>query len=65
MTSDRNTLSDKELHYLKDFMSWELLAMKKCRETADACQDNQIKQLIEQTGKKHLEQYQAILNHLQ
>ncbi|TDF96554.1 hypothetical protein [Paenibacillus piri] len=64
-TADRNMLSDKELHYLKDFMSWELLAMKKCRETADACQDAEIKQLLEQTGQQHLQQYQTILNYLQ
>ncbi|MFD0869784.1 Spore coat protein [Chlamydia abortus] len=65
MTSDRNLISEKELLYLKDFMSWELLAMKKCNETANACTDPQLKQLIKQVGEKHKQHYQSILAHLQ
>ncbi|WP_282941676.1 hypothetical protein [Paenibacillus sp. RC67] len=64
MTADRSQLSEKEFSYIKDFLSWELLAMKKCKETADMCQDPQIKQMIEQTGQAHLDQYNSILNHL-
>jgi len=65
MTADRSLLSEKEFSYIKDFLSWELLAMKKCKETADQCQDQQIKQLIEQTGRQHLDQYNQLLKHLQ
>lgn len=62
MTADRNLLSDKELHYLKDFLSWELLAMKKCKDAADACTDPQIRSLLEQTGKKHIAHYETVLS---
>ncbi|MCS7459403.1 hypothetical protein N0M98_04560 [Paenibacillus doosanensis] len=65
MTSDRSLLSEKEFSYIKDFLSWELLAMKKCKESAEQCQDAEIKQLIEKTGRQHLDHYQTLLNHLQ
>lgn len=64
MTADRNLLAEKELLYVKDFLSWELLAMKKCNEAAASTQDQQIKQLINETGKKHQQHYEALLNHL-
>lgn len=64
MTSDRSMITDKELLYVKDFLSWELLAMKKCNEAANHCQDPQIKQLIQDTGRQHQQHYDAILNHL-
>jgi hypothetical protein len=65
MTADRNMLADKELHYIKDYLSWELLAMKKCNEAAIQCTDPQIKQLIKDTGKKHQQHYNTIIAHLQ
>lgn len=65
MTADRNLLSDKELHYVKDFLSWELLAVKKCKDAADSCVDPQIRQCIEQTGQKHMARYETILSALQ
>ncbi|TMV46108.1 hypothetical protein FE783_27180 [Paenibacillus mesophilus] len=64
MTANRNMHSDKELHYLKDFLSWELLAVKKCKDAADACTDPQIRQMIEQTGQKHIAHYESILAEL-
>ncbi|MFD0697300.1 hypothetical protein ACFQZT_24815 [Paenibacillus sp. GCM10027628] len=63
-TTDRNVLTDKELHYLKDFLSWELMAMKKCNDTANRCTDPQIQALIKQTGQKHLDHYNSLLTHL-
>ncbi|ULL17456.1 hypothetical protein DVH26_25195 [Paenibacillus sp. H1-7] len=65
MTADRNLLSEKEFSYIKDFLSWELLAMKKCKDSAEQCQDPQIKQLLEQTGQQHLDHYNSLLKHLQ
>jgi hypothetical protein len=65
MTADRSLLSDKELHYIKDYLSWELLAMKKCNEAANLCTDPQIQQLIRETGKKHQAHYETILSNLQ
>ncbi len=65
MTSNRNLLSDKELLYMKDFLSWELLAMKKCSDAANLCTDTQIQNLLKQTGKKHQQHYETLLSHLQ
>jgi hypothetical protein len=64
-TSDRELITDKELHYIKDFLSWELLAMKKCNETANLCMDSAIQSTIRQTGEKHKQHYDAILSLLQ
>ena len=64
-TTDRSLFSDKEHLYVKDFMSWELLAMKKCKHSADSCSDPQIKALIEQIGNKHKQHYEMLLSQLQ
>lgn len=64
-TSNRNQLTDKELSYIKDYLSWELLAIKKCNDSANRCQDVQIAELIRATGRKHQQQYQTILSFLQ
>jgi len=62
--TDRQVITDKELHYVKDFLSWELLAMKKCKDAADQCTDSDLTDLILQTGKKHKDHYQSILDQL-
>lgn len=64
MTANRNQLSDKELHYIKDFLSWELLAMKKCNAAAQACTNPQIQNALKQTGQKHQRHYETLLSHL-
>jgi hypothetical protein len=64
-TSNRNQLTDKELHYMKDFLSWELLAIKKCNDAATRCQDQQIMTMIKSTGQKHQQQYNQLLTFLQ
>jgi hypothetical protein len=63
-TTDRQLITDKELHYVKDFLSWELLAMKKCNDAANQCTDSAIQDLIRQTGKGHKQHYQTILAQL-
>ncbi|WP_438446703.1 hypothetical protein [Gorillibacterium sp. sgz5001074] len=63
-TQDRSLIADKELHYLKDYLSWELLAMKKCADTANQVQDQEMANLVRQVGKKHQEHYNTILNQL-
>ncbi|CAH0121618.1 hypothetical protein PAE9249_04150 [Paenibacillus sp. CECT 9249] len=65
MTPNRNQLSEKELLYLKDFLSWELLAMKKCNDNANRCTDPQMKTLMMQAGQKHQQHYDTLLAHLQ
>jgi hypothetical protein len=64
-TSNRNQLTDKELSYVKDYLSWELLAVKKCHDAASRCQDEQIAGLLQSTGRKHQQQYDKILSFLQ
>lgn len=63
-TDNRNLIADKELHYLKDYLSWELLAMKKCSDTASQVQDPEMAQMVRQIGQKHQEHYNTILNQL-
>jgi hypothetical protein len=63
-TQDRSLIADKELHYLKDYLSWELLAMKKCSDTANQVQDPQMADLIRQIGQKHQDHYNTLLSQL-
>lgn len=55
----------KDSLYLKDQLSWELLAMKKCRHFAQECSDPEIIQLIDQAGQMHQRHYMLLLKHLQ
>jgi len=64
-TADRNLLSDKEFNYVKDFLSWELLAMKKYKDTAQNCQDQDIVNLANQHGLQHQQRYENLLTFLQ
>jgi hypothetical protein len=64
-TSDRQLITDKELLYIKDFLSWELLAMKKCSDAAILCTDSAIQGLIRQIGEKHKQHYQTLIAQLQ
>jgi hypothetical protein len=64
-TSNRNLMSDKELHYIKDFLSWELLAMKKCNDAASRCTDTTLQNVLKEVGKNHQQHYEQLLTHLQ
>jgi hypothetical protein len=55
----------KDQLYLTDMLSWNLLAMKKAHFYASQCQNQQIKNQLDQVGKMHHQHYQKILNHLQ
>jgi light-regulated signal transduction histidine kinase (bacteriophytochrome) len=55
----------KDCLYLKDQLSWELIAMKKCHHFAQECIDIEIKQALEQAGQMHQRHYQLLLKHLQ
>ncbi|MGB8956322.1 MAG: hypothetical protein WCC10_13195 [Tumebacillaceae bacterium] len=56
-------LSTKDFNYIKDHLSWELLAAKKCAHYASECQDQQIAQLINQVGHMHERHYNALLQY--
>jgi hypothetical protein len=55
----------KDCLYLKDQLSWELLAMKKCRHFAQECSDPEISQMIDKAGQMHQRHYMLLLKHLQ
>lgn len=57
-------LSTKDFNYLKDHMSWELLAAKKCAHFAGECQDPQIAQLINQVGQMHERHFNTLLQYV-
>jgi len=64
MSSDRNQLTEKELLYVKDFLSWELLAMKKYNHAALSCVDMNIQNKLKEVGLKHQQHYETLLAQL-
>jgi hypothetical protein len=65
MSTVPKVVTTKDCAYLKDEMSWLLLAMKKCAHFASECQDPAIQQAINQIGQMHERQYTLLLKHLQ
>lgn len=64
-TADRSLMTEKELNYVKDFLSWELLAMKKCNASSQRCTDPEIQQVMQKIGVRHQQHYDQLLTHLQ
>lgn len=64
MSKPPTYITTKDLLYLQDALSWELLAMKKCRHFANECSNNQIKQHINQAGQMHQKHYKILLKHI-
>ncbi len=58
-------ITTKDLLYLKDVMSWELLAFKKFHFLASQVENEEIKQALDEAGRMHQQHYQRILGHLQ
>ncbi|XEC94742.1 hypothetical protein AB6A23_26230 [Paenibacillus tarimensis] len=58
-------ITTKDYLYLKDQLSWELIAMKKCRHFAQECTDQEIAQAIDRAGQMHQRHYGLLLKHLQ
>ncbi len=65
MAKPPTVITSKDLSYLKDGMSWLLLATKKCAHFANECQDQEVKQLIDQIGQIHQKHYNTLLTHCQ
>ncbi|MED1203826.1 hypothetical protein [Heyndrickxia acidicola] len=57
-------LTTKDLSYLNDMLSWNLLAMKKAHFAAEHCQDASLRSAFEKCGQMHQQHYQQILGHL-
>lgn len=64
-TSDRSLITEKEHLYVKDMMSWELLAMKKCHDAASRCENAEFTNLINSIGQQHERNYKQLLGQLQ
>lgn len=58
-------ITNKDLLYLKDIMSWLLDATKKCSHFSRECTDPKLKQVIDQAGQMHQRHYNIILKHCQ
>ncbi len=58
-------LSVKDHLYLSDMLSWNLMSVKKANFFAQQCQDQEIKQAIQNMMMMHQRHYQKILTHLQ
>jgi len=65
MMKPPSEITTKDYAYLKDQLSWLLLAMKKCAHYANECSDPQIGQAINQVGQAHLRHYNLLLAHFQ
>ncbi|MEW8978635.1 MAG: hypothetical protein AB2385_09540 [Symbiobacterium sp.] len=57
-------LTDKDLAYLRDAMSWELLACKKAFHYANETQDPECKQAMFQIAQQHQQNLERLLTHL-
>ncbi|HHV43889.1 MAG TPA: hypothetical protein GXX57_04380 [Firmicutes bacterium] len=64
MTKPPEVLTGKDLTYIEDAMSWELLAMKKCRHYSNLCQDPEVKSLLDEAGRMHQAHYVKLHQHL-
>lgn len=58
-------LTEKDLSYLKDMMSWELLASKKAYHYANETQDAECRQAMMQIAEQHQRNLERLLTHLQ
>ncbi|MGE6257518.1 hypothetical protein ACQKCU_06325 [Heyndrickxia sporothermodurans] len=65
MSQPPDILTTKDLAYIDDMLSWNLLAMKKAHFAAMHCQDATIKAAFDKCGQMHQNHYNKILNHLQ
>ena len=57
-------VSTKELNYIKDVLSWDLLAAKKCFQYANQETDPAYKQLFSDTANVHQQNYQTLLQYV-
>jgi len=58
-------ISTKDCAYIKDALSWELMAFKKFHFYAQHAQNPAIKQALDKAGQMHQRHYQKLLTHLQ
>lgn len=64
-TGAMTPLTEKDLAYLKDMMSWELLATKKAFHYANETQEPECKQAMFQIAEQHQRNLERLLMHMQ
>ncbi len=64
MPEPPRVISTKDHLYLKDAMSWELTAMKKCFHFAREAVDPEIKMALDSAGQMHMNHYMRLLGHV-
>ncbi|MFJ5761433.1 ferritin-like domain-containing protein [Neobacillus sp. NPDC093182] len=58
-------ITTKDVLYIKDALSWELLAFKKFHFMANQIQNPQLKDALNKAGQMHQNHYQRLITHLQ
>ncbi|NMB11557.1 MAG: ferritin-like domain-containing protein [Firmicutes bacterium] len=57
-------VTTKDLSYIEDALSWELLAAKKFAMYAQMAQEQGVKDICDRLSKMHQAHYQKLLTHL-
>lgn len=57
-------LSTKEVNYIKDILSWELLSTKKCFQYANQEMDPKNQKIFFDTATMHQQNYLTLLNYV-
>ncbi|MBY6035044.1 hypothetical protein KUV80_00160 [Fictibacillus nanhaiensis] len=57
-------VTGKDLNYIKDMLSWNLLGMKKAHFMATQCQDPEVKATLEKACQMHENHYKQIIRHI-
>lgn len=57
-------ITTKDLAYLKDALSWELTAMKKCYHFSMESKEPDVKNILEKTCRMHQNHYDILLKHV-
>lgn len=57
-------LSEKDLSFAKDAISWELIAAKKAYQYSHQSVDAECRQLCEQAAKQHQKNIEQIVQHI-
>jgi hypothetical protein len=57
-------ITTKDIMYLKDALSWELLAFKKFNDLAKHAENPTIQQALEKAGRMHQDHFNRLLPHL-
>ncbi|WP_449537472.1 hypothetical protein [Ferdinandcohnia sp. Marseille-Q9671] len=65
MSETPAVITSKDLLYLTDMMSWNLMALKKAHFYAGQCHIDEISQALEKACQMHERHYRQILDHMQ